>query len=268
MRLTIIISATVLLVAGAVGCHALDDGCLDMGDRVKGSGNVVKEVRSFGTLRGVHLATIGELRVEVGEKDELEIEMDDNLIPLIETTEKNGILVIDSKPGTSIRTRSKIRFTLTVSSLENIRASSSGDIIARDMTGDELEVSLSSSGDATIGSLDGKRISLSTSSSGDIRIVSLTGGVAEAQLSSSGDVTIKEGLVKRQSVSISSSGDYDALHLESNEAIVRTSSSGDARVWVTERLKASTSSSGSIHYRGDPRVTAQESSSGDVVHIR
>lgn len=267
MRYATIMSA-ILLIAGVAGCNVLDDGFIDMSDSVKGSGNVAKEVRSFGTLSGVHLATIGELRVERGDKDEITIEMDDNLLEYVETEEKNGILVIGIRHGISIRTRSKVRYTLTVTSLERISASSSGDIIARDMIGDRLDVSLSSSGDATISSMDGERISIATSSSGDIRIVSLTGGDLQAQLSSSGDITIKEGQVDRQNISISSSGDYDALHLQSREAIVSTSSSGDARVWVTETLKASTSSSGSIHYRGDPRVTAHESSSGDVIHIR
>ena len=268
MKRTMILSAALLLITVWAGCNVLDDGFIDTGEGVRGSGNVTKEVRSFGTLHGVHLATIGELRVEVGEKDEIEIEMDDNLLEYVETEVKNGILVIDMRHDISIRTRSKVRYTLTVTSLERIGASSSGDIIARDMNGDRLEVSVTSSGDATISAMDGERLSLSPTSWGDIRIVSLTGGDLQAKISSSGDITIKEGLVDRQNVSISSSGDYDALHLQSREAIVQTSSSGDARVWATESLIASTSSSGSIHYRGEPRVTANESSSGDVIHIR
>jgi hypothetical protein len=48
---------------------------------------------------------------------------------------------------------------------------------------------------------------------------------------------------------------------------VRVSSSGSATIWVQQDLQANLSSSGDLYYRGDPKVDARTSSSGDVVRL-
>jgi len=261
---------TTLLMMGfaASGCNATGDGIPIFGNRIEGSGSRSEEVRSFDGLRGVHLATIGELRVELGDRDELTISTDDNLLEYFETEVRDGILRIDVRDGTSLHTKSDVRFHLVIRTLESVRASSSGDILIKRFDAPEVDITLSSSGDVHVREGKGERVRMNLSSSGDLEMQTLIARELTAELSSSGDVDIKRGRVEEQEVAISSSGDYDAPGLESRIATVRISSSGDAHLWVTERLRAATSSSGSIYYRGDPQsVQAKESSSGDVVRM-
>lgn len=260
-------AAVLLLILTASGCNATDDGMLFWGDGIEGSGTISNDVRRFEDLKGVHLATVGELRVELGDRNELEITTDNNLIKYFNTTVKDGILRIDIESGISISPSSGVQYHLVVKSLESVRASSSGDILVKAIDNPNVDIGLSSSGDIRVRDLKGERVRLSLSSSGDLEILSLSARELTASLSSSGDCTIKRGRTEQQEVSISSSGDYQAEGLESSQAIVRSSSSGDARVWVTDRLRAATSSSGDIHFRGNPRVEARESSSGDVQRI-
>jgi hypothetical protein len=262
---TITLSLVAVLTFG--GCNATDDGLLFWGEGITGSGTSAKDVRSFSALRGVHLATIGDLRVEKGDRDELVIETDDNLLRYFTTTVDDGILRIDLEDGVSIRTRSDVRYHLTTTSLELLRTSSSGDITAKDCAGETVELRISSSGDITVRDINATDVQIGTSSSGDLRIAMLQAQALQARLSSSGDVTIRDGSVENQEVNVSSSGDYDATGLRSQRAAVHTSSSGDIRVWVVDRLQASLSSSGSVRFRGNPDVEARSSSSGDIERI-
>ncbi|MDT8323701.1 MAG: head GIN domain-containing protein [Bacteroidota bacterium] len=266
--MNILSTITLSLVAVITfGCNAAEDGLLFLGEGVAGSGTPAKDVRSFSALRGVHLATIGDLRVEKGDRDELLIEADDNLLKYFTTRVEDGVLRIDTEDGISIRPRKDVRYHLITTSLELLRASSSGDITAKDCVGEIVEVHSSSSGDITVRDIDATDVQVGSSSSGDVRIVMLQAQSLEARLSSSGDVTIRDGSVEQQEVRVSSSGDYDAAGIRSQRATVRTSSSGDIRVWAVDKLRASTSSSGSVRFRGNPDVEAHSSSSGDIERI-
>jgi DUF4097 and DUF4098 domain-containing protein YvlB len=255
-----------LTAVAAVGCHVIDEGVV-WSDAVSGSGTKAEDVRNFSRLRGVHLATVGDLRVEQGDKDQLVIEADDNLIKYIATSVKDGILRIDIEEGVSIRTRSALRFTLTTSSFEMLSTSSSGDITARDLKGEHVALRVSSSGDISVQDVEAKSMEISTSSSGDISVAALRAQELDVKLSSSGDVAIRDGSVERQEVRISSSGDYQATDLRSLRAVVSTSSSGDAKLWVVDHLRASSSSSGSVRFRGNPKVESRTSSSGDIERL-
>ena len=245
-------------------CNATEDGVIWLGDAVGGSGDPGTDVRTLPAFDGVRLATIGLLTVQLGEKYEIEISADDNLLKHFITEVDDGVLVVKTENGISMRTRSKVRFTVTVPSLRSLRTSSSGDIVAPLLTAEEFTLGSSSSGDIRIDGIKARRVELQASSSGDLLLGGVKAEKLEVQLSSSGDCKVKDGRADRLSAQLSSSGDLDCSGMEAREAIVRVSSSGDARVWVTERLRASSSSSGDIRYRGNPRVESRESSSGDV----
>ncbi len=264
MKTFINILLLLFVTMSASGCNATEDGVLWLGDAVGGSGNMGSDVRSLPAITGVRLATAGVLTIELGEKSELRIEADDNLLKHFITKVDDGILTIKTEDGISMRLRSGVKFKLTVSALSSVRASSSGDIIAPVLTAERFEAGSSSSGDIRIKGIKAKHVELSCSSSGDMLIGGIKAEEVEANLSSSGDCRIKDGNARLLEASLSSSGDFDASEMEVGEAVVRCSSSGDARVWVTERLRAASSSSGDILYRGDPRVEAHESSSGDI----
>lgn len=264
MKLLFNIFMLLTLAVTANGCNATEGGVIWLGDSVGGSGNPGSDLRTLSAFDGVRLATIGVLTVQLGDGYKCEIRADDNLLRYFLTEVEDGVLTIKSENGISIRTRSKVRFTVTVPSLRSLRTSSSGDIIAPLLSAEEFYLGSSSSGDIRIKGIKARKVELHASSSGDLLIGGIKAANVEARISSSGDIKVRDGDAGRLEAQLSSSGDLDCSGLEAREAIVRTSSSGDARVWVTERLRAASSSSGDIRYRGSPRVEARESSSGDI----
>ena len=234
---------------------------------VRGSGNVVEESRTVNDITSVELATLGNLTIQVGDSESFRIEAEDNLIEYIETEVLNGNLRIKTRNNITLSNTRPVNYYLTVTGLEAIQISSSGDIQAPDLEAEQFSISISSSGDLEMGDLETDRLTVNISSSGDMSMGELNADTLEVNISSSGNLTIAGGQVEMQNIGISSSGNYTAQDLESEEADVRLSSSGSATIWVQDSLEANLSSSGDLRYRGNPSVNSHTSSSGDVIQI-
>jgi len=270
-------------------------------ERIKGSGNVIKKTIDINNVEGVNLATIGDMYIEYGDREELVIEAEDNIINYFETKVKNNILKVSLESNININTTEKVKYYLTLKKIEYLATSSAGDIHAPDIQGAKLRVKVSSAGDINLqdidvedldidissagdvdlgvfkgenldvdissaGDMSAERIDVSTaeislSSAGDVRFELLTCDFLEANLSSAGDMRIKKGKADEMDVGLSSSGDFHAQDLLSKSAKVRTSSVGDASVNVSGYLDAKTSSSGSIYVYGNPSTVDSWSSS-------
>jgi len=266
MRPIVTAAALLILVCafvlGSVECR------IDAGQtRVVGSGRVVELECSISGVTGVHLATFGDLKIEIGDDEKFVIEAEDNLIDLIETGVERGILQIGTRKHFSLKPQKKVRYFMTVKKLDTIVISSSGDIFAPYIVTDEFDVTISSSGDLVMKGIEAEAVSVRLSSSGDADIDRIDTGELKVGISSSGDLTIDRGEAGYQNVQISSSGDYNAADVRSEEARVSLSSSGDAHIYVDERLKVSLSSSGSVYYSGDADATVTASSSGRLKRI-
>ena len=239
--LAVFIPVTLVLLACSI---TIPQG---LGQTVRGSGNVVEESRNVSGVTGVELATLGNLTIEVGDSESLRIEAEDNLMEHIETEVRGGKLRIGTQGNVRLNATRPVNYYLTVTGLDTIEISSSGDIQAPD--------------------LEAERFSITISSSGDLEIGLLNAGSLDVNISSSGNLDIAGGQVQTLNVNISSSGNYNAPDLESADAEVRLTSSGSATIWARDSLKANLSSSGDLRYRGNPTVDATTTSSGDVVQI-
>lgn len=237
--------------------------------RIKGSGDLTTVTRDLGSFHAVSYGTIGTLHIEIGDKEKIEIEAEDNLIEYFETEVSGGKLVIrNSEDNLNLDPRRPVKFYLTVRSLDEIQILSSGDVVAPGFSASHFMIESMSSGDLKMGTLDCDEAEISVMSSGDVSLAGLTADRLDVDISSSGDVSIADGHVGDQTITINSSGDYDGRNVESDRVRARTSSSGDILVRVNDKLEARTSSSGDIVYYGSPRVNIRETSSGDVRHAR
>jgi hypothetical protein len=266
MRSLAMVAALLLFVSIVImGCV---ESTTDAGQaRVNGSGRVVRIERSFPPIHGVHLATFGDLKITLGEKQKFLIEAEDNLIDYIETEVHEGILEIDTRRHISLRTSKRVRYYLTVRELDTIAISSSGDIEAPYVECETFDVRSSSSGDLDMQGINAVSVNIRMSSSGDVDLEEVEARELEVDISSSGDLSIDRGAVRFQMVRLSSSGDYIAKRLKSDNAQVSISSSGDAYIQVDGELNASLSSSGSLYYSGDASLQYSISSSGRLRHI-
>ena len=275
--------------------------------KVRGSGKIETEKRRVKGITGVELATLGHLYIELGTKEELIIEAEDNLLQYLKTNVSGGMLKITKQRRINLKPKKPVRYYLTVKKLNKIVISSAGDVEAPDLKADRfviksssagdlemgdldanrLDIDLSSAGDVTMGDIKAEKVEVSVTSAGDLEMedlevnsldvhMSSAGNVSiwklfaetfELVISSAGSMSIRGGEVDEQEISLSSIGSYKAKNLKSNEATVRLSSAGSATINVRDYLDAKISSTGSVYFVGNPEVYSKITSIGKIENI-
>ena len=211
--------------------------------RVNGSGKVVTEEREAGYFNAIRVSTGIDVYLTQGNKESIKVEADDNLHEYIKTEINGNTLKVYSKAN--IRSAEAKKVYVTIKDVEELSASSAGDLIGETL-------------------IKTDELSLSVSSAGDIKI-KVEVNKLKCRISSSGDLNI-EGVADELEADLSSAGDLKAYDLKTRIADVSTSSAGDARIFVTEELRARASSAGDIYYQGNPKQVNAHSSSAGGIH--
>jgi len=224
----------------------------------RGSGNVVEETRPISGVTGVELATIGNVIIEIGEKESLRIEAEDNLMKFFETNVRGDTLKIGTNPSTvNLRPTKPVYFFLTVKELEQVIISGSGDIQVPDLESGQFNVDIGGSGDISMGDLDADKfyiaiggsgdvsagrvkvpsIRVKINGSGDITLMDLKADDLSLSVNGSGNLRIDDGKVSEQDIDINGSGNFRAEDLSSKVTSIRIGGSGDITVWVRCPMK-------------------------------
>jgi hypothetical protein len=251
---------------------------------VRGSGRVTEQVREVSGFTGVELATFGDLTIEVGEKEELRIKAEDNLVEYFETYVEGDLLKIKSRPGMALIARRPVNFYLTVTELDTVIVTGSGDVTGPDLEADRIRVTIYGSGGVRLGDLEADAVDLRVVGSGNVDVAGIRAREQSVTITGSGDVELGQvhadsvavripgsgeldvfgGETVEQAVTISGSGDYHAGEMESARAGVRIHGSGSATVRVRDHLDVRIAGSGDVRYRGSPTVEQSVAGSGDV----
>ncbi|MGH8559428.1 MAG: head GIN domain-containing protein [Methylococcales bacterium] len=160
---------------------------------VKGSGVLGREHRTVGDFHEVVIH--GGLDVDFTRDDDVSVSLsgDDNLLKVITTDVKLGVLHIGSKE--SYETKIPLLATLTAPSLSALEINGSGDVKLNDLKEKTLTLNLNGSGDVQAdGSTD--ELSVRISGAGNMDAKQLTSDNAVIQIVGSGDmeVNVKDSL--------------------------------------------------------------------------
>ncbi|HTP00614.1 MAG TPA: head GIN domain-containing protein [Anaerolineales bacterium] len=208
------------LVLAALACQTLTSGM----SQVVGSGHAASETRTVPAFDSVELAGSADVNIILADSPSVNVEADDNILPLVETVVNNGKLVIRTKPLTNIVPTNKIVVTIAMKSLKDLTLSGSGNINVGAMTGPELTVDVSGSGNVTVeGTVDNLTVDLS--GSGNVNANNLKAKSAKVGVSGSGDV--KVNVSDTLDASISGSGN---IRYEGNPAQVNKSVTGSGTI--------------------------------------
>jgi Putative auto-transporter adhesin, head GIN domain len=237
------------------------------GEMVQGSGRMTQETRTIQGIARVDLATIGTLYLTLGDKEELRIEAEDNLLPYLLTAAEGDELVIKTKDNVELKPTQPVRFHLTVKKLNALAASSAGNIEAGAIKAERFLLVVSSAGNVTLESLDAPEVAAMLNSAGNATIKDLQAKDLRVNINSSGGLTIEKGEVEKQAVTQTSAGNYNARGLKSRKAQALVNSAGSATLWVTDALTATVNSIGSLSYRGSPTVEEHATSLGTIRKI-
>ena len=214
---------------------------------IRGSGNRVSEPRQLPDFQAIALAGAMDLAVRQGAVQAVQVQADDNLLPLLETVVETGTngptLMVRWKKGQSIQHSGKVLVSVTVPRLVAVGASGSGDVKVEAFNTPSLQISLSGSGDARLDKLSTEDLGIRLAGSGDV----------------SGN-----GRAIRVKLSIAGSGDVRLADLGADEVSIKIAGSGNAAINAQKKLDISIAGSGDVSYTGNAAVTMSSAGSGRV----
>ena len=109
----------IVLISLVSGCHRIHSG-------IAGSGKLQKQKRDVGSFNSISTEGAFDLEIVCQKPQSLEIEGDDNVLPLVSTEVSNNVLHIKSLRGYSVS--KPVKLSISVPDLEGISASGAGKI--------------------------------------------------------------------------------------------------------------------------------------------
>ena len=254
----IVASCVLAMMLTVSGCYA-------------GSRNVVKPSKNYVTQK-VSLTGIDAIRssssvdvvyTQASGTPYAEIYAPDNIVPLIKVEQEGSKLHVGFKSGTSITGRYKCEVRVYAPEVTSFSTSSSSDIILANglktqkavsfrasSSGDILDTQ--SSGDIKVNTAQCSGAVIESSSAGDCTVKNLTcEGDVKASTSSSSDIKLA-GTCRNATFSASSAGGIYAKDLLAKDVKATASSAGDIECNASGVLSTSVSSAGDIRYKGTP----------------
>lgn len=226
----------ILLLAAVMA----ESGCMEY-ECERGSGNVETITRSIEPFHSLDSRISGNVFIEQ-RGSSLRIEAEDNILPLLETTVENGVLIVRAEK--CIRPQKTIKIYAGMEEVRSLSLSGSGNI-----TGTTP--------------IDSENLDLAITGSGDIELETNTSSL-KSLISGSGNVFLK-GNASSHEIDIEGSGNVDAPELRTEVTRVNIIGSGNANVYADRELDTNISGSGKAFYGGNPEeFNMQVSGSGEV----
>lgn len=108
------------------------------GKAVNGSGVVKTEKRDVGAFASVDVSGAYEVEIVCQKQPGLEIEGDDNILPLVKTYVKDGTLYVTSERGYNVR--KPIRVKITTDNLEGLSSSGASKVTLDEVKNERLRI--------------------------------------------------------------------------------------------------------------------------------
>ncbi|MDX1364819.1 head GIN domain-containing protein [Arenibacter latericius] len=218
---------------------------INIGQGEKGNGNIQKDKRAIeGEFSAISASEGLDVYVSQGTNYDILVEGDENIIDLIATDLKNGILRIHTVENIGRATKNVY---VTLPNITVLKTSSGAELIAISTIKTEaLELNASSGSSLNIDDLNADKISANTSSGANIAIA---------------------GQSNTFNSNASSGSEIKASNLTTAVCRANASSGANISINVTESIYAEASSGADIKYTGNPKVESKKYSSGSVSQL-
>ncbi|WP_028889619.1 head GIN domain-containing protein [Tenacibaculum ovolyticum] len=215
------------------------------GKKVKGNGKIITKTRSISKFDKVSVGGSFDVNLVAGTEGKITLKGEENLLPYIETTVKNGKLKVQFKENTNIRTTKRLIVTIAFESIDAVSLGGSGDVsVQKVIKSDEVSISIGGSGSITA-NIDVNTLKASIGGSGNIKL---------------------KGTTNNLKCSIAGSGNIKAYDLDTETLKASIAGSGNIQTTVNNKIKATVAGSGSVHYKGNPtNISTNSIGSGDVI---
>lgn len=216
--------------------------CTSFAETTRGSGNVQRETRAVGSFTGVSVSSGIRGEVKVGTQ-RVELEADDNVLPIIETVVEDGTLMVRFKHHGSLRTETPIVVRVTAPSIEALDASGGSSIRAEVASSDDLSIQSSGGGEVHVKHVAVKKLHADVSGGGGLF---LDGAADQVRLALSGGSRCVGEQFRTRALRINASG------------------GSIARLAVTDKVNGAASGGSVIHVSGTPELRVS-STGGSIV---
>ena len=210
---------------------------------IKGNGNVVKEDRVVEAYSGLDISSAFNVVIVQGDHYSLTVEADENLLPIIETKVKRGVLYISTKEN--IRKFEKMNIYLTFVDIDRMQISGAVDIESR-------------------GVINVKELNLDCSGATDVDL-SLEVSTLRLDLSGASDIDL-EGRCGMFVIDVSGASDLNAYDMKSNDVHIDASGASNVKVFAVSSIKADVSGASDVSYKGNPSTNDITTSGAGDVH--
>lgn len=207
------------------------------------AGDTRTENREIGDASAVVLRGAGDVTIRLGDSPSLTVTGGENVLERLTTEVEGDALVIDLQRGPIVVGARDLVFDITLTSLESVLISGSGDMTAEFGDADDVTLEIRGSGEIETDELDATTVRASISGSGSI---------------------VPSGTTDELQVNVDGSGDVDASELSADSARVVLSGSGEISVDASESLEVVLSGSGTVRYSGRPEIRSTVSGSGEI----
>ena len=216
---------------------------------IKGSGNIVSKEIPISDYTEIEVGGVAEIVYEQQTVREpyFQINVDDNILPLLDIKVENNKLIIKTKDNSSI-SPSRFKVYTNSNNLGKIKLAGSGEVhLKGEVNSKDLKIELAGSGDIVADSLYCDRFDMSIAGSGTARL---------------------RGASNNSSFSVAGSGDIKGYNFSVDKLSTSIAGSGDVQITVGSSLTASIAGSGSLRYQGNPEVVdTKVAGSGEIKKV-
>lgn len=176
-------------------------------DSVRGNGEIKSESRSLPTFSKIVLEGSMDIVATAGASAQtFDISGDSNILPLIKTEVRGGVLHVYCDKNYS--TKSKLIITTSLTSLEAVTIEGSGDIKGNTINSETMSAEIDGSGDISLNGT-AKKLHVSINGSGDANTRELTADDVHIDINGSGNAFVQAN--SSLHIEINGSGDVEYI---------------------------------------------------------
>lgn len=271
---------------------------------IEGVGDVIEETRDVSDFSNISNNTSFDVYVTQADAYSVKVVAKENLLPIIETSNAGGTLIIEIKNFACIRNSNQVEVYVSLPEIDELKLSGSGTIIAGELESETLELAVAGSGLIQLDSVYTDDAIITVSGSGDVDILKTECEYLDVKLSSSGKIDFGVSAPLDALISVSGSGNvsgeiYDALKTDVRmsgsgkvelygnsgdvntllsgsgridlldliavDVTTKTSGSGSTYVNASGILDITISASGDVFYAGEPTILSRITGSGEII---
>lgn len=248
------LAASAALLAGCEGVHFnFGKHHRDVGSggaEVRGSGHVISENRNVGSFHAVDAGSMVQVRLTVGPAASFKIEGEDNVLPLIKSEVKDGVLDIHSDAG--FDSTKPVIVTLTTPAVDALQVSGASRMTATGVKADRLTLGCSGASKLEMDGT-GREVKVEFSGASRVNLKGLNAKRFDGELSGASKLTAI-GELGDLKLSLSGASRADLLGAPAKTAKLDLSGASHMSLVATDRIDATLSGASHLEHKGTKNV--------------